>query len=82
MCNSWLKSDVKLIVAVLPVPFRLTIIGKKLFSLKPVVMTRRSYKTAELMKQQKSLKELAMYGHEVFDVLRQASKVIRDTLCV
>jgi hypothetical protein len=55
------------------------IIGKKLLSLKPVVMTRRSYNRAGLIKQQKSFQGLAMYGHEVFDVLTKARKVIRDT---
>ena len=54
--------------------------GKKLLSLKPVVRTRRSYNRAGLIKQQKSFQGLAMYGHEVFDVLTKASKVIRDTL--
>jgi hypothetical protein len=39
--------------------------GKKLLILKPVVRTRRSYKRAELIKRQKSLQGLAMYGHEV-----------------
>jgi hypothetical protein len=56
------------------------IIGKKLLSLKPVVRTRRSCKRAGLIKRQKSFQGLAMYGHEVFDVLTKASKVIRDTL--
>jgi hypothetical protein len=54
--------------------------GKKLLSLKPVVRTRRSYKTAGLIKQQKSFQRLAMYGHEVFDVLTKASKVFREPL--
>jgi hypothetical protein len=58
----------------------LAINGKKLPSLKPVVRTRRSYKQAGLVKQQKSFQGLAMYGHEVFDVRTKASKVIRDTL--
>jgi hypothetical protein len=58
----------------------LAIIGKKLLSFKPVVRTRRSYNRAGLIKQQKSFQGLAMYGHEVFDVLTKASKVIRDTL--
>jgi hypothetical protein len=57
-----------------------TINGKKRLSLKPVVRTLRSYTTAGLIKQQKSVQELAMYGHEVFDVLTKASKLIRDTL--
>jgi hypothetical protein len=35
---------------------------------------------AGLIKRQKSFQGLAMYGHEVFDVLTKASKVIRDTL--
>jgi hypothetical protein len=56
------------------------IIGKKLLSLKPVVRTRRSYKTAGFIKPQKSFQGLAMYGHEVFDVLTKASKLIRGTL--
>jgi hypothetical protein len=56
------------------------IIGKKLLSLKPVVRTRSSYNRAGLIKQQKSFQGLAMYGHEVFDVLTKASKVIPDTL--
>jgi hypothetical protein len=55
-------------------------IGKKLLTLKPVVRTLRSYKKARLIKRQKSFQGLAMYGHEVFDVLTNASKVIRDTL--
>jgi hypothetical protein len=54
--------------------------GNKLLSLKPVVRTRRSYNRAGLIKQQKSFQGLAMYGHEVFDVLTKASTVIRDTL--
>jgi hypothetical protein len=56
------------------------IVGKKLLSLNPVVRTRKSYKSAGLIKRQKSFQGLAMYGHEVFDVLTKASKVIRDTL--
>jgi hypothetical protein len=56
------------------------IIGKKLLSLKSVVMTRGSYNRARLIKQQKSFQGLAMYGHELFDVLTKGSKVIRDTL--
>jgi hypothetical protein len=52
--------------------------GKKLLSLKPVVRTRRSYNRAGLIKLQKSFQGLAMYGHEVFDVLTKASKVIRE----
>jgi hypothetical protein len=59
---------------------KLDIIGKKLLSLKPVMRTRRSYNRAGLIKQQKSFQGLAMYGHEVFDVLTKASNVIRDTL--
>jgi hypothetical protein len=55
-------------------------IGKQLLSLKPVVYTRRSYERVGLIKRQKSLQGLAMYGHEVFDVHTKASKVIRDTL--
>jgi hypothetical protein len=54
--------------------------GKKLLSLKPVVRTRRSFNRAGLKKQQKSFQGLAMYGHEVFDVLTKASNVIPDTL--
>jgi hypothetical protein len=54
--------------------------GKKLLSLKPVVRTQRSYKTNGLLKRQKSFQGLAIYGHEVFDVLTKASKVIRDSL--
>ena len=53
--------------------------AKNFLSLKPVVRTRRSYNRAGLIKQQKSFQGLAMYGHEVFDVLTKASKVIRDT---
>jgi hypothetical protein len=56
------------------------IIGKKLLSLKLVVKTQRSYKRAGLIKRQKSFQGLAMYGHEVFDVLTKGSKVIRNTL--
>jgi hypothetical protein len=57
------------------------IIGKKLLSLKPVVVrTQRSYNRAGLIKQQTSFQGLAMYGHEMFDVLTKASKVIPDTL--
>jgi hypothetical protein len=56
------------------------IIGKKLISFKLVVRTRRSYKRVWLIKQKKSFQGLAMYGHEVFDVLTKASKVFRDTL--
>jgi hypothetical protein len=52
--------------------------GKKLLSLKPVVRTRRSFNRAGLIKQQKSFQGLAMYGHEVFDVLTKVSKVILD----
>jgi hypothetical protein len=58
----------------------IVIIGKKFLSLKPVVRTRRSYKRAGLIKQQKSFQGLAIYGHEVFDVLTNASKHIPDTL--
>jgi hypothetical protein len=54
--------------------------GRKLLSLKPVVRTLRSYKRAGLIKRRKSFQGLAMYGHEVFDVLTKASKVFRDTL--
>jgi hypothetical protein len=56
------------------------ITGKKLLSVKSVVRTRKSYKKAGLIKQQKSFQGLAIYGHEVFDVLTKASKFIRDTL--
>jgi hypothetical protein len=51
------------------------IIGKKLLSLKPVVRTRRSYKTAGLIKQQKSFQGLAMYGHEVLMSLQKREKL-------
>jgi hypothetical protein len=61
---------------------QIDIIGKKLLSLKPVVRSRRSYKIAGLIKRQKSFQGLAMYGHEVFDVLTKASKVIQDTFRV
>jgi hypothetical protein len=53
--------------------------AKKFLSLKPVVRTRRSYNRAGIMKRQKSFQGLAMYGHEVFDVLTKASKLIWDT---
>jgi hypothetical protein len=56
------------------------LLAKKLLSLKPVVRTRRYYETAGLIKRQKPFQGLAMYGHEVFDVLTKASKVVRDTL--
>jgi hypothetical protein len=56
------------------------IIGKKLLSLKPVVRTRRSYNRAGLIKKQKSFQGLAIYGHEVFDVLTKVSNVIPYTL--
>jgi hypothetical protein len=59
---------------------QLSIIGKKLLSLKPVVRTRKSYNRAGLIKQQNSFQGLTMYGREVFDVLTKASKVIWDTL--
>jgi hypothetical protein len=54
--------------------------GNKLLSLKTVVRTRWSYNRAGLTKRQKSLQGLAMYGHEVFNVLTRASKLIQDTL--
>jgi hypothetical protein len=56
------------------------IIGQKLLSLKLVVRTRGSYNRAGFKKQQNSFQGLAMYGHEVFDVLTKASKLIRHTL--
>jgi hypothetical protein len=51
------------------------IIGKTLLSLKPVVRTRRSYKRAGLMKQQKSFQGLAIYGHEVLMSLQKRAKL-------
>jgi hypothetical protein len=51
------------------------IIGKKLLSLKPVVRTRRSCKRAGLIKRQKSLQGLAMYGHEVLMSFQKRAKL-------
>jgi hypothetical protein len=52
------------------------LLEKKLISLKPVVRTRRSYKKAGLIKQQKSFKGLAMYGHEALMSL-QTRAIVR-----
>jgi hypothetical protein len=58
----------------------LLLLTKKLLSLKPVVRTRRSYKTAGLRQRQKSLQGLALYGHEVLMSLQTRAKLlIRDT---
>jgi hypothetical protein len=56
------------------------IIGNTLLSLKPVVRTRRSYKRAGLIKQQKSFQGLAMYGHEVLMSLQTRAKFLGHIL--
>jgi hypothetical protein len=50
--------------------------GKKLLNLKPNVRTRWIYKTAGLMKRQKSFQGLAMYGHEVLMSLQTRAKFL------
>jgi hypothetical protein len=49
--------------------------GEKLFSLKPLLRTRRSYKAVELRKRPKSFQGLAMYGHEVLMSLQTRAKL-------
>jgi hypothetical protein len=49
--------------------------AKKLLSLKPVVRARRSYKSAGLIKRQKSFQGLAVYGHEVMMSLQTRAQL-------
>jgi hypothetical protein len=49
--------------------------GKKLFSLKPVVRTQRSYKRVGIIKRQKLFKGHTMYGHEVLVSLETQAKL-------